>query len=53
VRIDAGGGKLPAPTDVYGKPDFVARAVTLASERLGIIANMDLIEGEDGTVTPV
>ena len=27
--------------------------VTLASERLGIIAKMDLIEGEDGTVTPV
>ena len=27
--------------------------MTLASERLGIIAKIDLIEGEDGTVTPV
>ncbi len=53
VRIDAGGGKLPAPDAVDDRPDFVARSVTLASERLGIIAKMDLIEGEDGTVTPV
>ena len=53
VRIDAGGGKLPAPTEIDDKPDFVARSVMLASERLGIIAKMDLIEGEDGTVTPI
>src|SRR5712675_221435 len=53
VRVDAGGGKLPAPADVDDRPDFLARSVTLASEALGIIAKMDLIEGEDGTVTPV
>src|SRR3984957_4216583 len=53
VRVDPGGGKLPAPEETDAKPDFVARAVTLASEQLGIIAKMDLIEGEDGTVTPV
>ncbi len=53
VRVDSGGGKLPAPADTDDKPDFTARSVTLASERLGIIAKMDLIEGEDGTVTPV
>jgi CRISPR-associated exonuclease Cas4/CRISPR-associated protein Cas1 len=53
VRVDAGGGKLPEPDDVADRPDFVARSVTLASERLGIIAKMDLIEGEDGAVTPV
>jgi CRISPR-associated protein Cas4 len=53
LRVDAGGGRLPAPADVDGKPDFVARSVTLASERLGIIAKMDLIEGEHGSVTPV
>src|SRR5262245_55125 len=47
ARIDAGGGKLPAPADTGEKPDFAARSVTLASERLGIIAKMDLIEGED------
>jgi CRISPR-associated exonuclease Cas4/CRISPR-associated protein Cas1 len=53
VRVDAGGGKLPAPEAVDERPDFIARSVTLASERLGIIAKMDLIEGEDGAVTPV
>jgi CRISPR-associated endonuclease Cas1/CRISPR-associated protein Cas4 len=53
VRVDSGGGKLPAPDAVDDRPDFAARSVTLASERLGIIAKMDLIEGEDGTVTPV
>ncbi len=53
VRVDSGGGKLPAPDETEERPDFVARSVTLASERLGIIAKMDLIEGEDGTVSPV
>src|ERR1700730_16658174 len=53
VRVDAGGGKLPAPAEIDDKPDFVARSVTLVSDRLGIIAKMDLIEGEDGTVTPI
>lgn len=53
VRVDAGGGKLPAPADIESRPDFVARSVTLASERLGIIAKIDLVDGSDGTVTPV
>jgi CRISPR-associated exonuclease Cas4/CRISPR-associated protein Cas1 len=53
VRVDAGGGKLPSPGQTDERPDFAARSVTLASEALGIIAKMDLIEGEDGTVTPV
>ncbi len=53
MRVDAGGGRLPAPEETDDKPDFAARAVTLASEQLGIIAKMDLIEGADGTVTPV
>jgi CRISPR-associated endonuclease Cas1/CRISPR-associated protein Cas4 len=53
VRVDGGGGRLPSPEDALDRPDFVARSVTLASERLGIIAKMDLVEGEDGSVTPV
>lgn len=53
VRVDSGGGRMPAPEDVDARPEFVARSVTLASERLGIIAKMDLIEGDDGAVTPV
>src|ERR1700732_5311561 len=43
VRVDSGGARLPAPDEVDGKPDFVARSVTLASETLGIIAKMDLV----------
>src|ERR1700693_1453643 len=27
VRVDSGGGKLPAPQETDAKPDFVARAV--------------------------
>jgi CRISPR-associated exonuclease Cas4/CRISPR-associated protein Cas1 len=53
VRVDAGGGRLPEPGEADERPDFAVRSVTLASERLGIIAKMDLIEGEDGLVTPV
>lgn len=53
VRIDAGGGKLPAPAESEDRSEFAARSVTLASEQLGIIAKIDLIEGEDGTVTPI
>jgi CRISPR-associated exonuclease Cas4/CRISPR-associated protein Cas1 len=52
-RVDAGGGKLPAPEETEERPDFVARSVTLSSERLGLIAKIDVIEGEDGTLTPV
>src|SRR5436190_20205638 len=38
VRVDAGGGKLPAPVEIDVKLDFTVRSVTLASDRLGIIA---------------
>ena len=31
VRVDSGGGKLPAPEAIDDKPDFAARSVTLAS----------------------
>ncbi len=53
VRVDAGGGKLPAPAEADEQPDFVARSVMLSSAALGIVGKMDLIEGEGGTVTPV
>ena len=53
VRVDAGGGRLPPPEETGDRPDFIARSVTLSSERLGIIARMDLVEGGDGAVSPV
>lgn len=53
VRLDRGGGRLPPPEEVTEQPDFAVRSVMLASEGLGIIAKMDLVEGDDGTVTPI
>ena len=52
LRVDEGGGRLPAPEDL---DDEMARAksVTLSSERLGIIAKMDVVETEAGAATPV
>jgi CRISPR-associated endonuclease Cas1/CRISPR-associated protein Cas4 len=53
VRVDSGGGKMPSPAETEPRPDFVARSVMLSSSALGIIAKMDVIEGEGGAVTPV
>jgi len=62
-RVDRPGGRLAAPSDSSDaaadeqeqedRPPFEARAVTLSSNRLGIIAKMDLIEGEGNVVVPV
>jgi CRISPR-associated protein Cas1 len=49
-RVDAGGGAAPLPGDGELK---VARSVELASERLGIVAKLDLLEAADGGVVPV
>ena len=49
-RVDAGGGAAPLPSEGEVK---AARSVELSSERLGIIAQLDLLEGADGGVVPV
>jgi CRISP-associated protein Cas1 len=49
-RVDTGGGAAPLPDE---GPLKAARSVELASERLGITAKLDLIEGTDGGVVPV
>ena len=53
-RVDSGGGAAPLPEDGRLK---AARSVELASERLGIIAKLDLVEGVgdgvEGGVVPV
>jgi CRISP-associated protein Cas1 len=49
-RVDAGGGAAPLP----GEGELAAaRSVELASERLGITAKLDLLEGDGGGVVPV
>ena len=57
-RVDRPGGKLPPAEQAKGKdeePDekIHARSIELSSNRLGLIARMDLIEGSGSTVTPV
>ncbi len=49
-RVDAGGGAAPLPGEGELK---AARSLELASERLGIVAKLDLVEGVDGRVVPV
>ena len=50
-RVDRDGGTLPAPNEIAEK--LHARSITLSSERLGLIARMDLIESQQGQVVPV
>ena len=52
TRVDKGEGRLPLPDDLDG--DMAqARSVTLSSERLGVIAKMDVVEADGGAVIPV
>lgn len=50
-RVDKGGGKLPEDPEEDAR--IHARSVTLSSEKLGLIAKMDLVEGEGAVVAPV
>jgi len=54
VRADTGGGAMPSAKEA-AQEDLAAkaRAVTMSSDRLGLIARMDVIEAADGAVTPV
>ncbi|MDP2822174.1 MAG: CRISPR-associated endonuclease Cas1 [Sulfuritalea sp.] len=47
-RVDSPGGALPAPDAAAEGERIHARSVTLSSVRLGVIAKMDLVEGEGG-----
>jgi len=50
-RVDAGGGVLPEQPAEDTKVH--ARSVSLSSERLGITAKIDVVEGEGASVMPV
>ncbi len=52
-RVDEEGGTLPEPSEPDRERPVAARSVLLSSERLGLIARIDLVEGEGGRVTPV
>ncbi len=53
ARADDGGGKLPPPDTDPEDPAKRARSVTLSSERLGVIAKIDMVDAEGGKVTPI
>ena len=44
---------LPAPEDLDDDKRLKTRRLMLASERLGLVAEIDVLEAEDGRVTPV
>jgi CRISP-associated protein Cas1 len=52
-HVDRGSGELPEADAVGDSERIHARSVTLSSDRLGLIARLDLIEIEDGAVVPV
>jgi CRISPR-associated protein Cas1 len=49
-RVDTETGAAPLPEDGELR---AAQSVTLSSDRLGVIATLDLIEGDAGAVVPV
>ncbi|SNR88111.1 CRISP-associated protein Cas1 [Haloechinothrix alba] len=49
-KVDSESGAAPLPDEADLR---AARSVTLSSERLGVIAKLDLIEGDAGKVVPV
>lgn len=52
-RVDTPGGHLPPAGEAEEGERLHARSITLSSNRLGLIAKLDLIEGEGNTVIPV
>ena len=52
-RVDAAAGELPGPGSEEAAERIHARSVTISSARLGLIAKIDLVEGEGTAVTPV
>lgn len=52
-RVDRPSGDLPPPDETAADERLHARSITLSSNRLGLIAKMDLVEAEGNRVTPV
>ena len=50
-RVDKEGGELPPADDM--PDDLKTQAVTLSSERLRVVAKMDVVQVEDGHARPI
>ncbi len=53
TRVDRPGKPLPDPEELPAEDKVVSRSLTLSSEKLGVIAKIDIAEAEDGVVTPI
>jgi CRISPR-associated protein Cas1 len=53
AKLDAGKGELTPAADMAPEDAIHSRSVTLSSETYRLIAKLDVIEGEEGVVTPV
>lgn len=52
-RVDQEAGSVPA-ADEFGEGQRIhARSISIGSDNLGAVAKIDVLEGEDGVVTPV
>lgn len=52
-RVDRESKRFPRSDELDPEDRLHARSITLSSNRLGLIAKLDLIEAEDGRVVPV
>jgi CRISPR-associated protein Cas1 len=52
-RVDRGSGALPPAEELKEEEKIHSRSVMLSSDAYRLIAKMDLLEVEDGAVTPV
>lgn len=52
-RVEGEPTPLPAADQLAADGELRVRSLTLGSERLGLIARLDMLEVEDGTVSPV
>ncbi|HUY90457.1 MAG TPA: CRISPR-associated endonuclease Cas1 [Pirellulales bacterium] len=53
TKLDGGKGELAPAEELPAEESIHSRSVTLSSETHRLIAKLDLIEAEDGIVTPV
>jgi CRISPR-associated protein Cas1 len=53
AKLDAGKAELAPAEDMSAGESIHSRSVTLSSETHRLIAKLDVIEGEEGVVTPV
>ncbi len=52
-RVEEETGRLPPPEELEPEDRIAARSALLSAPDLGLIARMDLLEGEGGAVRPV